>query len=213
MLAYPLFPLPVVLFPGALMPLHIFEPRYRALLADCAEGNHRFALVESAADGSPVPGSVGTVARIRAIQPLPDGRSNIVISGEQRVTLVDFHQGEKPYLIGRVTPLEDLEDVQTASPAELDGLRSLAARYAAALAVVEEVERDLDLAEDPATGTFQVAALLDWDLPTKQAFLRIRSPRERVVRLLVAMPALIAEVERRAKVHRTASTNGSGHVH
>ena len=210
--SYPLFPLTVVLFPGALMPLHIFEPRYRRMLADCAEGNHRFVIVPAGtAGGVPEPGTIGTVARIRAIQPLPDGRSNIVVSGEQRVTLHQAGLSERPYLTGQVTPLDDLPDVQLPAPPDVAAILALAERYATALGTIADVERDAELSSDPATATFQIAALLEWDFGAKYLFLAVRSARERVARLLHALPALLADIEARARIHRGASTNGKGH--
>lgn len=210
--SYPIFPLGVVLFPGAMMPLHIFEPRYRRMLADCAEGNHRFVIVPPGTGGSaPDPGAIGTVARIRAIQPLPDGRSNIVVSGEDRITLTRASLGDHPYFTGEVEPLPDIADVQIASGADIATLRSLADRYAVALGALSDVERDADLSQDPGVVTFQVAALLEWDFGAKYLFLAVRSIRERVGRLLHAMPALLADLERRAQVHKGASSNGRGH--
>lgn len=212
MAVYPLFPLPAVLFPGTLMPLHIFEPRYRTMLADAAEGDHRFVLLPPGPEGAaPVVGTIGTVARIRAIQPLPDGRSNIVISGERRIVLAALVETAKPYLLGSVAELEDTTDVEVPADAELDRLRNHAERYGQALAAIADVERDQELAADAATLTFQVAGLLEWDTEAKQRFLAIRSPRERVARLLQALPGLIADAEARARVHRRAKSNGTGH--
>ena len=64
----PIFPLPLVLFPGASQPLHIFEPRYRQLLTDCLEGDRRFGIAYAApdqqSDPAPAPGDVGCVAGV-----------------------------------------------------------------------------------------------------------------------------------------------------
>ena len=84
----PIFPLPIVLFPGAPQPLHIFEPRYQQLLADCRAGDRRFGIAYATPAGAadtdrlPDPGAVGCVALIRSVEPLPDGRSNILAIGE-----------------------------------------------------------------------------------------------------------------------------------
>ncbi len=73
----PIFPLPIVLFPGAPQPLHIFEPRYRQLLQDCLTGDQRFGIAyvtpdaTPGADPAPSPGDVGCVALIRS-NPLLD---------------------------------------------------------------------------------------------------------------------------------------------
>ncbi|HEU0013732.1 MAG TPA: LON peptidase substrate-binding domain-containing protein [Longimicrobium sp.] len=89
----PLFPLPVVLFPGAPMPLHVFEPRYRQMVAHCVEGGERFGLVYHDPDRhgpfSTDDGGIGCVARILKYQPLPDGRSLILCRGEDRFRIED----------------------------------------------------------------------------------------------------------------------------
>lgn len=206
----PLFPLPTVLFPGALMPLHIFEPRYRALLADVVEADHRFGLLPPGESGDPTPGTVGCIARVRAVQPLPGGRSNIVVSGEERFVLERVVPDERAYLIGQVGSLADEPDTNVPGPADLVALRAMGRRYAEALGALNDVERDAEFAEDTGLLTFQVAALLEWDYQVKRRFLEIRSATERVARLLHAMPALLAGLEARARVHRRASLNGTG---
>ncbi|MBX3146593.1 MAG: LON peptidase substrate-binding domain-containing protein [Gemmatimonadales bacterium] len=210
MARFPLFPLPVVLFPGALLPLHIFEPRYRAMIADCAEGNQRFVLLPPGNDDeAPASGTVGTIARIRAVQALADGRSNIAVSGEERVSLTAVAAADRPYLIGDVTPLDDLDELPV-SPADTARLLALGERYVVALSTMSETDADADLAVDPGTLTFQIASLTEWDFPTKQHFLTLRSPRERVERLLEALPAQLVDVEARAATHRGAKLNGKG---
>src|SRR4026209_3016345 len=82
----PLFPLPVVLFPGMPMPLHIFEPRYRKMLSDIRAGDNLFGLSSVAAPaprGGEIPpaGHVGCVAEVTETQNLPDGRSNVLTVG------------------------------------------------------------------------------------------------------------------------------------
>jgi len=94
----PLFPLPVVLFPGVPLPLLIFEPRYRQLLADISVGNRLFGLSffdpESSSTDLPPIGHVGCVAEVTEVQPLPDGRSNIMTVGVIRYHLDSYVDGE-----------------------------------------------------------------------------------------------------------------------
>ena len=108
----PLFPLPLILFPGTLMPLHIFEERYRRMVADLQEGDGEFGILWHDPDEhGPFMnerGRVGTVARIRRHQPLPDGRSLILVRGVERFSIVQEVQGETPYYQARVKPYEDL---------------------------------------------------------------------------------------------------------
>src|SRR2546422_11338209 len=89
----PIFPLPIVLFPGAPQPLHIFEPRYRQLLQDCLAADRRFGITyvepdpTPRADPSPRTGDLGCVALIPSHQPLPDRRANLLTDGERRLGL------------------------------------------------------------------------------------------------------------------------------
>jgi Lon protease-like protein len=102
------FPLPrVVLFPGAALPLHIFEPRYRVMLKDCLAGHRAIAIGQSAEDGAIVGGGL-----IVEHTQLPDGRSNILVVGEARlrleqVTLEDLPR--HPYRRARAVVLRDLD--------------------------------------------------------------------------------------------------------
>lgn len=207
----PLFPLPTVLFPEASIPLHIFEPRYRRMLADAIEDQHRFVLLPPGPSGAPPsPGTVGTVARIRAVQPLDDGRSNIVVVGEGRVTLVSAAPATGGYLLGVVDEYPDLADTQAVAPSDLARLEVLTRRLAAAQATLEDRESAPDWSPDPAVLSFQAAALADWDFPTQHRFLTIRSATERVARLLATLPGQVARLEASARVHRRATTNGTG---
>src|SRR3989449_2704099 len=109
----PIFPLPIILFPGAPQPLHIFEPRYRQLLADCLASDRRFGVAyvpaERGAGGEslPRPGDVGCVALIRNTQGLPDGRSNILTVGERRFVLIDWVSSERPYRVAQGGEVDD----------------------------------------------------------------------------------------------------------
>src|SRR6267378_7300015 len=105
----PIFPLPIVLFPGATQPLHIFEPRYRNLLADCLDGDRCFGIAYASPDkaSGPAPGDVGCIAHILTTQSLPDGRSDILTTGEQRFVLLEWLATERPYRMARVEQFVD----------------------------------------------------------------------------------------------------------
>ena len=90
----PLFPLPVVLFPGVPLPLHIFEPRYQRMLADIRASDSLFGLSyfdasEADTDVPPV-GHVGCVAEVTEVQPLPDNRANILTVGLVRYRVESY---------------------------------------------------------------------------------------------------------------------------
>jgi Lon protease-like protein len=207
----PLFPLKIVLFPGALLPLHIFEPRYRQLLTDVTAGDHRFGLLPPGESGGlPPPGTVGCVALVRAVQPLGDGRSNIVVSGERRFAFLEPAATGTAYHQGLVEWVEDTRDVQVPTAIEVQQLRDLGTRYANALQTLNDQVLEVRLSESYAALSFEAAALLEWDFEARQRFLEIRSATERVSRLLQVLPGLVTKAERRAALHAGARHNGHG---
>lgn len=113
--ALPLFPLPsAVLLPGALMPLHIFEPRYRRMIRDALDGHRALAIVcitgsEVDQHGHPPIASVAGAGTIVDYAELPSGRYNIVVKGRARVSLEEL-PFETPYRRARATVLSSVED-------------------------------------------------------------------------------------------------------
>ena len=218
----PIFPLPIVLFPGAPQPLHVFEPRYRQLLVDCQDGDGRFGIAYVAPDGTPaadpVPGTgdVGCVALVRSIQPLHDGRSNILTVGERRFVLRRWVEHDPPRLY-RVAEVEEFDD-DPVDPAEAAPLaadvRAAFARLARALGVLTEAaEEEIELASDPQLLSFQVSAALELDAAAKRALQASRSTTLRLRQLAGLLGPLATDAERRATVRRRAKGNGRGGRH
>jgi Lon protease-like protein len=108
----PLFPLHTVLCPGVALPLHIFEPRYRALVARCLDEGSPFGIV-LIRDGRETGGGptgiakVGTVAEIREAGKFSDGRYELLVVGVRRFRIESVTVGREPYLIGQVEELAD----------------------------------------------------------------------------------------------------------
>jgi len=206
----PLFSLPIVLFPGEPLPLHIFEPRYRRMVADCLAGDHRFGLTAAVPRG---PGAIGCVARIRMAQPLADGRSNIVVLGERRFALRALLDEDTPYLVGAVDEFDDRPGTAPL-PQERAQLLELAEEYRNALTTLSEAAVDPpDWAAESEAFTFQVAALAELDLEIKSELLAQRSTRERTRDLLRRLPPLLQLARGRAEVHVRARGNGRGGHH
>src|SRR5262249_22145375 len=94
--ALPLFPLPTVLFPGAVLPLHVFEPRYRKMVRDVLDSHHVLAVVlitdpsELDAHGHPAIAGVATAGTVIDYTELPGGRYNILLRGRVRVKLAEL---------------------------------------------------------------------------------------------------------------------------
>src|SRR5215204_6710270 len=113
----PLFPLPVVLFPGVPLPLHIFEPRYRQMLSDIRLAKNLFGLAyfDSSTSENEVPpaGHIGCVAEVTETQAFADGRSNILTLGVIRFRIDSYVERGDPYLVAEVTYFEDDEEDET----------------------------------------------------------------------------------------------------
>ena len=207
----PLFPLNVVLFPGTALPLHIFEPRYRQMLADCLAGTRRFGITPAgAASESPDPGMTGCVAEVKANEELPDGRSNLLVMGGARFVLRDVYAAPEPYYTGMV---EEFEEESGTAPAD-DATRELRERfteYFRVLRLLNDTEpEEPALPDAPLALSFSVAAAVECDPASKQALLVTRSTRDRVTLLLRMLPDLTGHLESALRVHRRAHGNGKG---
>jgi len=204
----PLFPLQLVLFPGEPVPLHIFEPRYQQLLADCLAGNQRFGITSQP---QPTAGTLGCIAEIRGTQPLPDGRSNIVVVGERRFVVGGLLEEGTPYLVASVETFEDTPGTGPL-PAERDELRALATEYRDSLALLADSPGPPpNWSDDAELFTYQVAAIAQLELEGKERLLASRSTRERTRTLLGMLPSLLQIARGHAAVHVRSRSNGKGH--
>ena len=136
--ALPLFPLPMVHFPDAVVPLHVFEPRYCAMIRDCLEGHRALAVVlvqgrgPVDAHGHPPIASVATAGVIVDHTELPGGRFNILVRGRARVGLAELpFGGGLPYRRARAAILPEQDE--ELPPSSLGALLSAATGFAAAL--------------------------------------------------------------------------------
>ncbi len=214
----PLFPLPVVLFPGVPLPLHIFEPRYRQMLSDIRAGNNLFGLsyFDSSTSEREVPaiGYVGCVAEISEEQPLPDGRSNVLTLGVIRFRIEEYLETEKPYLVVRVSFFEDQEDDDSALEARSREVADTFTRIARAVRALNDERATLpDISDtEPQRLSFLVAAAMEIDAEVKQELLELRSTGERLSRLRDMLVRAVTGYEERARIHELAKGNGhSGH--
>lgn len=183
----PLFPLNTVLFPGMPIKLHIFEERYRLMISRCyAEGQpFGVALIKSGNEvGSRAePFLVGCTAIITELEPLPDGRMNIVAVGKERFSARSFKYDE-PYLVGLVEsfPLaqQEPETLETTGRS----LRPWVQKYLQTLAEASETQFDLrQLPGDPLQLAYLASFLLNIPSEQKQDLLAIESADELMGRL------------------------------
>lgn len=209
----PLFPLDLVLFPGARVPLHIFEPRYRQMLVDCAATDECFGLCDPGPHGIPVPGTTGTIAEITFKQGQPDGRANIVVDGRARFTVAGLLDEGTPYYLGAVEPFDD-DPGTDPDPAEATELGLRYAQYRDLVRrLTDQAPDDGPLAEEARALTFQVSAGLDTDVGIKRQLHALRSTRDRAAVLLEILPVLTAPIADAVKVRERAGTNGKGGHH
>ncbi len=211
----PIFPLPLVLFPGTPQLLHIFEPRYRQMLADCETGDRTFGIsfVEPTpdADLAPEPGDVGCMAHVRAVRYLPDGRANIMTVGGHRFVLESYVETDRLYRLAQVTPFDDEAVAHDAADALSAALRREYARLAEAIAAVnDQIVPPVELPDDPRQLSFRVAAALEVSGEVKQQLLELRSTETRLQLLQDILQQLFANVEQRVRLHLHAKGNGKG---
>ena len=201
----PLFPLNSVLFPDALMPLHIFEQRYRVLVERCLERGEPFGIVlirEGDEVGTAaVPHKVGTLAEIVAHAPLGDGRSLITVKGGRRFRIEAVIEGKAPYLIGHVEYLDD--NPEDAARPLADTVAEAYADYVVGIvAATAGVRREVPVVDELRSGSpcdvsYRVAAGLAVEDGERQMLLETASTRERLVRereILSRECALLAEM-------------------
>jgi Lon protease-like protein len=196
-----------------LLPLHIFEPRYREMLADCLATDRRFGMVfvaEEDADG-PSRGTIGCIAVIQSTDALPDGRSNILVVGEERFAIARLVSGERPYLLGEVVTYTDVEEPPEPLEALARQLREIFERVGrAARALADDRDPLPTLPEDPAALSFTIASLIDLDPAGRQRLLASRSPLGRLRELDALLSPAVDTLESRAVIHTRAKTNGHG---
>ena len=195
----PVFPLPnVVLFPGVFLPLHIFEPRYRELIAECLDAEQPFGLVYADDDGLRRIGTLATVVEVT--DRFEDGRMNIVVEGGERFRLVDLTDG-RSFHTGTVETLADDDD----PPPPADVERALAVFRRLVELTGAEVEVPTDVTTQPS---FEIGSRFELAPELKLELLEEVSERRRLVRLCEILETIAAAVERQREVAALAQTNG-----
>jgi Lon protease-like protein len=195
----PLFPLEIVLFPGAPLPLHIFEPRYQEMIAECLEQKRAFGMVRVKENALASVGCSATILNV--IKKYDDGRLDIAAEGRQRFEIDTLNQ-ERSFLQGEVTYFDD--EPSQVGLEQKETLIQLHEQLFSILGQPVEVEHDA-----PSL-SFHLANELPVDLDFKQALLEMKSEAERVETLTEYYRATIPKVEKTLRVRQRAS--GNGHV-
>jgi Lon protease-like protein len=185
----PLFPLNTVLFPNAVLPLHIFEDRYRQMVHRCIEQDESFGiiLIQSGdeVEGAVEPFEIGTLAQITRLQHLEDGRMNLLALGSHRFRVRQLLR-EAPFLEAIVDPWDEYETRSTASSHDLaEQVAEAFKTYLSRLLDSHGLDMTrIELPQNPVTLSFAVAATLQTTLPFKQYLLELQDTSERLRLLL-----------------------------
>jgi Lon protease-like protein len=212
----PLFPLPVVLFPGVPLPLHIFEPRYRQMLIDIRLSKNVFGLsyFDPTTTDNEVPPKdhVGCVAEVTETQTFPDGRSNVLTIGVIRYRIESYVERGDPYLVARISYFEDDEEDEDLLAAPAREVAEMFTRIAQAVRTINDERATLpDISNtEPQRLSFLVAAAMEIDAEVKQELLELRSTSERLERLRAMLSVAVTGYEERARIHELAKSNGHG---
>ncbi len=197
----PLFPLDVVLFPGASLPLHIFEPRYREMISECLEQHRPFGVVRSKDDGF---AEIGCTAEIITVaKRYDDGRMDIVTEGRQRFEVMQVSQ-ERSFLQAEIVPVDDEPGVATSE------------KIAQALKLRDEImtlaggEAEMSAEVDQRHLSFHLASSLPLDLDFKQTLLGMKSEAERLRAIISFFEAILPQMRRTVHIRRKAGGNGHG---
>ena len=212
----PLFPLPVVLFPGVPLPLHIFEPRYRQMLLDIHVSNNLFGLAYFDPTNSdnevPPAGHVGCVAEVTETQTFTDGRSNILTLGVIRFRIESYVERGDPYFLATIDFFEDEEEDEELLVAPAKEVADMFTRIAQAVRTINDERAILpDISNtEPQRLSFLVAAAMEIEADVKQELLELRSTSERLERLRAMLSVAVGGYEERARIHELAKGNGHG---
>ncbi|HZV19674.1 MAG TPA: LON peptidase substrate-binding domain-containing protein [Sphingobium sp.] len=175
-----IFPLGgAILFPRTQLPLHIFEPRYRAMVSDAMARDQRIGMIQPSGPGEPAPlFSVGCIGRIVEIEALEDGRFNIMLSGEARFRIARELDVTTLFRQVEAELIEDDEDARIVlAPSERAALEDEAKVFADALGYA--VEWDAVQRLDDETLVNAIAQIAPFDIAGKQALLEANGVPER----------------------------------
>ena len=220
-----LFPLNTVLFPGAVLNLHVFEERYRKLVAECLDTGEAFGVVlirDGAEVGDPeaTPHEVGTTAEIADVTPLPGGRYYISTTGGRRFRIARIVDRD-PFLVAEVGFIEDDEDDGDARASELTHrVKGEFREYAKLLVAFSGNADEIEIPSDPVAASYAVGGALQVADALKQRLLELRTAEARLLaelgflrRLLPQLRSLLERKKSQQNVVRDDAPGGEFRTH
>lgn len=195
---FPLFPLGLVALPHELVPLHIFEARYRMMIGECLAEEKPFGIVWSAEDELQRVGCAVEITEV--LERLPDGRTNILTRGSRPFVLLG-HDDELGYPSGTIEWLHDVDE-------EPDEDVLAAAHGAYADLVREATDKELGPEELDALDAYRMAATVEFGLAAKQNLLDLRSENARLALLTRLLRAATRRLDHLERAQVRARSNG-----
>jgi Lon protease-like protein len=198
---FPLFPLGLVALPSELLPLHIFEERYKTMIARCLEEESEFGIVWLADDGLRPIGCACEIEEV--LERMPDGRLNIVVRGT-RPFRIEARQDELAYPAGVIEFLDDRDE-------DVDPEAAHAAHTAYTDLVEQATDRSPDPEEIDAMTAYEMAATVEFGLDAKQGLLDLRSESARLKLVARLCRAAIKRLDFIDRAQAQARSNGKVH--
>jgi Lon protease-like protein len=195
-----LFPLPLVLLPTELVPLHIFEERYKELIGECLAEDREFGLVFADDDGVR---EIGTRAAVVQVLPpeFEDGRMNIVVEGRERFRLLELTEG-RSFQTAEIAPVEDADDVPPVETVER--ARALFGR----LAQITGSDVEIPGGDTPQLSYVLASRVYELANELRLELLAEVSETARLQRVCEVLEEAAVTVERQRRAAERAATNG-----
>ncbi|MBV9004115.1 MAG: LON peptidase substrate-binding domain-containing protein [Solirubrobacterales bacterium] len=194
---FPLFPRGIVALPGELIPLHIFEERYKTMLNVCLRDEREFGIVWLSDDGLR---EVGCAMRVEEVERKEDGRMNLLVRGTRPIRVLE-RQGHLAYPAGVIEFIQDRGDVPDPEVAR-------AAHEAYAELVKRATDRDPDADELEGMSAYAMAATVDFGLDAKQGLLDLRSENARLKLVTRLFRAAMKRLDFADRAQERARSNG-----
>jgi len=194
----PLFPLDVVLFPGTDLELHIFEPRYKEMMAECLTNRSEFGVIRALERGIAEIGCTAEIAKVT--KEYSDGRMDLIARGRQRFEVLQVDR-ERSFLRAEILVVPD-DPADAARPE-----RERAVQAHKEILSLAGATFDASSAER-GTLSFQLAASLPLELDFKQKLLSMPSERERIHELAAYLEGILPGLRRAARAREKAGGNG-----
>jgi Lon protease-like protein len=198
---FPLFPLGLVALPSELIPLHVFEERYKTMVAHCLEEGSEFGIVWAADDGLRPVGCACEIAEV--LERMEDGRINLIARGTRPFELRERHDG-LPYPAGTVEFLADRDE-------DADETTAAAAHAAYAELVREATDRTPEPDDVAAMSAYEMAATVEFGLDAKQGLLDLRSETARLRLVTRLFRAAVRRLDFVERAQARARSNGKVH--